>query len=49
MYATYSVNANQTKIQVMAFLEDGRNVTAFVPEAFASTGSDYSKRYPTVR
>lgn len=49
MYTTYSVNANQTKMQVMAFLEDGSTITAFVPEAFASTSSDYSKRYPIMR
>ena len=52
IYTTYSVNQNQSKMQLMTFLEDGSNVTAFVPNALsisnasASSTSDYSKRYP---
>jgi hypothetical protein len=30
----------------MSFLEDGSNVTAFVPNAYAGVSSDYSKRSP---
>lgn len=59
MYTTYSVNASQTKMQAMVFLEDGSIITAFVPPlervargifpiAWASPASDYSQRYPTV-
>ena len=36
-------------MQVMAFLEDGSNVSAFVPTAYAGSGTDYSKRYPITR
>jgi Concanavalin A-like lectin/glucanases superfamily len=46
---TYSVNASKTKMQLMNFLEDGSNVIAFVPNAYASIGSDYSKRSPMVK
>lgn len=49
MYTTYSVNGDRTKMQVMAFLEDGNTVTTYIPIAFASTSSDYSKRTPLVR
>ncbi len=49
MYTTYSVNENQTKMQLMAFLEDGSNVSAFIPSAYAGSGTDYSKRYPITR
>lgn len=49
MYTTYVVNANQTKMQLMGFLEDGSNVTAFVPTAYASASSNYSKRTPTLK
>ncbi len=48
IYTTYSVNANRTKMQIMAFLENGNILTAYVPTAFANIGSDYSKRIPTV-
>jgi hypothetical protein len=33
-------------MQLMSFLEDGSNVTAFVPNAYAGVSSDYSKRSP---
>ena len=49
IYTTYSVSANKTKMQLMAFLEDGSSVTTFVPNAYASAGSDYSKRSPMVK
>jgi type II secretory pathway pseudopilin PulG len=41
---TYSVNASKTKMQLMSFLEDGNSTLAFLPNAYASIGSDYSKR-----
>lgn len=31
IYTTYSVSANQSKMEVMAFLENGSTVTAFLP------------------
>jgi hypothetical protein len=49
MYTTYSVNADQTKMQLMAFLEDGSTVTSYIPTAYAGVGSDYSKRTPLVK
>ena len=50
MYTTYAVNAGQTKMQVMAFLEDGSKATGIgmvpgVGEAWAG-GSSYSSRVP---
>jgi hypothetical protein len=36
-------------MQLMSFLEDGSNVTAFVPNAYAGVSSDYSKRSPLVK
>jgi len=33
IYTTYSTNASQTKMQLMSFLEDGNNVTAFIPDS----------------
>lgn len=51
IYTTYSTNANQTKMQVMVFLEESSSIVSFVPslitEAHASVTSDYSKRFPT--
>jgi hypothetical protein len=49
IYTTYSVNANQSKMQLMTFLENGSNVTAFIPDAYAGVGSDYSKRSPMTK
>ena len=49
MYTTYSVNVNQAKMQLMSFLEDGTNVSAFVPTVYAGSETDYSKRYPITR
>ncbi|MDD2916709.1 MAG: fibrinogen-like YCDxxxxGGGW domain-containing protein [Candidatus Gracilibacteria bacterium] len=52
IYTTYSVNADRTKMELMNFLEDGSmllSLNAFVPNASADIGSDYSKRYPTVQ
>ncbi|MDD2916646.1 MAG: prepilin-type N-terminal cleavage/methylation domain-containing protein [Candidatus Gracilibacteria bacterium] len=49
IYTTYSVNANQTKMQLMNFLEDSSTVTAFIPNAYANQGSDYSKRSPVTK
>ncbi|MDD2916388.1 MAG: prepilin-type N-terminal cleavage/methylation domain-containing protein, partial [Candidatus Gracilibacteria bacterium] len=49
IYTTYSVNADRTKMELMNFLEDGStllSLNAFVPNASADIGSDYSKRYP---
>ncbi|MDD2917247.1 MAG: LamG domain-containing protein, partial [Candidatus Gracilibacteria bacterium] len=45
-------NADRTKMELMNFLEDGStllSLNAFVPNASADIGSDYSKRYPTVQ
>ena len=65
IYATYSVNANNTKMQLMSFLEDGSKITSFYnspssgegiyesdilsSSAYASMGSDYSKRTPVIK
>ncbi|MDD2916525.1 MAG: prepilin-type N-terminal cleavage/methylation domain-containing protein [Candidatus Gracilibacteria bacterium] len=52
IYTTYSVNADRTKMELMNFLEDGStllSLNAFVPNASADIGSDYSKRYPSVQ
>lgn len=49
MFTTYSVNGDRTKMQLIAFLEDGSNVTAFIPSVYASANSDYSKRIPTLK
>ncbi|MDD2916875.1 MAG: prepilin-type N-terminal cleavage/methylation domain-containing protein [Candidatus Gracilibacteria bacterium] len=51
IYTTYSINADRTKMELMNFLEDTSTLTlnAFVPNASADIGSDYSKRYPTVQ
>jgi hypothetical protein len=54
MYTTYSTNASQTKMQAMSFLEDGNNITAYIPnfpdslsiaQVSASSTTDYTKRY----
>jgi hypothetical protein len=53
MHTTYAVNAGQTKMQAMAFLEDGSKATGIgmipgipgVDEAWAG-GSSYSARTP---
>ena len=47
MFTTYAVNANQTKMQLMAFLEDGSKVTGYIPgvsDVFAGAGTNYSAR-----
>ena len=52
MYTTYAVSYNQTKMQVMSFLENGSTVTSFVPlvpVASASSTSDYSTRTPVTK
>lgn len=36
-------------MQLVSFLEDGSNITGYIPSAYASAGSDYSKRSPLVR
>ena len=50
MYTTYAVNANQTKMQAMAFLEDGSKASGIgmgpgLETAYAG-GSNYSARTP---
>ena len=49
-FTTYAVNANQSKMQAMVFLEDSSTAIAFassiIPTVNASATSDYSKRYP---
>lgn len=42
IFTTYSVNANQTKMQAMVFLEDASSVTAFAP--FSSEGEGLGMR-----
>lgn len=54
IYTTYATNANQTKMQLMNFLEDGSKVTAFLPETFgiedAYAGStSYTTRSPMTK
>jgi hypothetical protein len=33
----------------MGFLEDGTNITAFIPNTYAGVGTNYSKRSPLVK
>ncbi len=52
IYTTYSTNALQTKMQLMAFLEDGSKVTGYnsvVGEAFAAGAASYASRGPTTK
>lgn len=50
MYITYATNLNQSKMQAMAFLENGSSVTVFneiIDITHANGGSNYSSRFPT--
>ncbi len=52
IYTTYSTNALQTKMQLMAFLEDGSKVTSYIPgitELSAATNTNYAARSPMTR
>ncbi len=48
MFITYATNANQSRMQAMAFLENGNFATAFegiISSAHAGAGSNYTQRY----
>ncbi len=52
IYTTYSTNVLQTKMQLMAFLEDGSKVTAYMPgitELSAATNTNYAARSPMTK
>ena len=49
MYITYSTTSNGKKMQLMTFLENGSAISLLsplIPGVYASSASDYSKRYP---
>ncbi len=55
IFTTYTVNAIQTKMQLMAFLEDGSKVTAMLNplsgmyQAHAATSTSYATRTPMTK
>jgi len=51
-YYTYLVNTNQSKFQLLSFLEDGSNVSLSFQNAINTAyadPNDYSKRFPSTK